>query len=184
MVLNRLFDTPLKAGLDLSSDAIAFCHRVHRFPATYFLEGDSERLPFRDDCWDVVLNVESSHSYPAIDKFYAEVSRVLRLGGHFLYTDVFAAASWREHLRTLAAFGFEPEHERDITSNVVLACRETARLRSQVFEGIAEGALIEDFLSTPGSSVFAAMESGAASYRIYRLRKRGSSDSDGRPGQP
>ena len=49
---------------------------------------DSEDLPFPDDSFDAVINIESSHTYPNFSRFLAEVARVLRPGGHFLYTDV------------------------------------------------------------------------------------------------
>jgi SAM-dependent methyltransferase len=35
-----------------------------------------------------VINVEASHAYPRLPRFLAEVARVLRPGGHFLYADV------------------------------------------------------------------------------------------------
>ena len=44
-------------------------------------------LPFPDASFDVVINVESSHCYGHVDRFFAEVARVLRPGGWFLYTD-------------------------------------------------------------------------------------------------
>jgi SAM-dependent methyltransferase len=34
-----------------------------------------------------VINVEASHAYPRLPRFLAEVARVLRPGGHFLYAD-------------------------------------------------------------------------------------------------
>ncbi len=34
-----------------------------------------------------MINVEASHQYPDFGRFLAEVVRVLRPGGHFLYTD-------------------------------------------------------------------------------------------------
>ena len=171
VVLNRLFDPALKLGLDLSSDAISFCRKTHHYPDTYFLEGDSERLPFGDDCCDVVINIESSHSYPSIANFYAEVRRVLRAGGCFLYTDVFAPALFNAHVDTILGLGFKLESERNITRNVLLSCRDTAAQRAHAFGEVSEPNVIHDFLSTPDSSVFAEMESGRAMYRMFRLRR-------------
>ena len=36
--------------------------------------GDSENLPFEDNTFDAVLNIESSHCYASMDKFIKEVS--------------------------------------------------------------------------------------------------------------
>jgi phthiocerol/phenolphthiocerol synthesis type-I polyketide synthase E len=171
VVVNQFFRPALRVGVDLSSSAIAFCGRAHRIPNTFFLEGDAEQLPFPDGAFDVVLNVESSHSYPDIGSFYAEVKRVLAPGGYFLYTDVFAPERFGAHDGELRRLGFALEQERDITRNVLLSCRETAGLRSQAFAEMAEQAVIEDFLSAPGSTVFQQMESGRAVYRILKTMR-------------
>jgi SAM-dependent methyltransferase len=171
VVVNQFFQPALRVGVDLSSAAIAFCGRAHLLPNTVFLEGDSEQLPFPDGSFDVVLNVESSHSYPDIGSFYAEVKRVLAPGGYFLYTDVFAPERFGAHDGELRRLGFALEQERDITRNVLLSCRETAGLRSRAFAEMAEQAVIGDFLSAPGSTVFQEMESGKAVYRILKMMR-------------
>ena len=53
-----------------------------------FQEADAENLPFPDQSFDAVINVESSHLYPNFPRFLDEVARVLRPGGHFLYADL------------------------------------------------------------------------------------------------
>ena len=53
-----------------------------------FEVGDSESIPFEDEKFDVVLNVESSHCYGDMDQFMSEVTRVLKPGGHFLWCDL------------------------------------------------------------------------------------------------
>ena len=52
------------------------------------MRGDAENLPFPDQSFDAVINIESSHCYPRFPRFLAEVARVLRPGGHFLYADL------------------------------------------------------------------------------------------------
>ena len=74
-------------GLDLNPAAIAFCRKRHNLPGLDFVQGDAENLPFPDESFDAVINVESSHGYPRFPRFLAEVARVLRPGGHFLYAD-------------------------------------------------------------------------------------------------
>lgn len=151
------------------SGAIAFCRSAHA--GAVFLEGDAEQLPFRNGSFDVVLNVESSHSYPRIGAFYTEVRRVLARGGWFLYTDVFPPAQFDENQAELARAGFAAERGRDITRNVLLACREIAEQRTEAFRGVSETGVIDDFLSTPGSPVFEEMQSGRAVYRMLKLRR-------------
>ena len=74
-------------GLDFNPDGIAFCRKRHELPGLDFVHGDAESLPFADESFDAVINVEASHAYPRLPRFLAEVVRVLRPGGHFLYAD-------------------------------------------------------------------------------------------------
>ena len=83
-------------GVDLSPEAIAFCRRTHRHPRVRFEVGDAEHVPVEDRAFDVVTNVESSHTYPNLRAFFAEVSRVLVSGGLFLYTDLLPVQRWME----------------------------------------------------------------------------------------
>jgi SAM-dependent methyltransferase len=74
-------------GLDLNPASIDLCRKRHKLPGLEFVQGDAENLPFPDQYFDAVINVEASHQYPDFRRFLAEVARVLRPGGHFLYTD-------------------------------------------------------------------------------------------------
>jgi ubiquinone/menaquinone biosynthesis C-methylase UbiE len=74
-------------GLDLNPAGVAFCRRKHNLPGLDFVHGDAEDLPFADQSFDAVVNVEASHGYPRFSRFLGEVARVLRPGGLFLYAD-------------------------------------------------------------------------------------------------
>ena len=75
-------------GLDFNADGIALCRKRHILPGLDFVHGNAESLPFADQSFDAVINVEASHAYPQLPRFLAEVVRVLRPGGHFLYADL------------------------------------------------------------------------------------------------
>jgi ubiquinone/menaquinone biosynthesis C-methylase UbiE len=74
-------------GVDLSSEAIAFCQQAHRDLRVDFKVGDAENLPVEDHAFNQIVNVESSHTYPNLRAFLAEVRRALRPGGLFLHTE-------------------------------------------------------------------------------------------------
>ncbi|WP_163781551.1 phthiotriol/phenolphthiotriol dimycocerosates methyltransferase [Mycobacterium cookii] len=74
-------------GLDLNPAGIEFAKNRHHLDGLDFVEGNAQELPFADASFDALLNVEASHLYPDFPRFLAEVARVLRPGGHFLYTD-------------------------------------------------------------------------------------------------
>ena len=75
-------------ALDLNPAGIVFCRERHNLPGLDFVQGDADNLPFGDQSFDAVINVEASHCYPRFSRFLAEVARVLRPGGHFLYADL------------------------------------------------------------------------------------------------
>jgi SAM-dependent methyltransferase len=89
-------------GLDLNPVGLDFCRRKHQLPGLDFVEGNAEKLPFPDQSFDAVINIEASHCYPRLPRFLDEVARVLRPGGHLLYADVRRreeVAGWDEQLR-------------------------------------------------------------------------------------
>jgi phthiocerol/phenolphthiocerol synthesis type-I polyketide synthase E len=153
-------------GVDLSSAAIGFCRRTHRNPRVTFEVGDAEHLPCDDASFDAVTNVESSHTYPNLRAFYAEVARVLVPGGVFLYTDLLPVARWLEVRALLGPLGLKIKDDREITPNVLASCDEVAATRAHAFGG--SNAAIDNFLAVPGSMVYEQMRSGAWEYRIVR----------------
>jgi fatty-acid O-methyltransferase len=89
-------------GLDLNPVGLDLCRRKHQLPGLDFVEGNAEKLPFADQSFDIVINIEASHCYPLLPRFLDEVARVLRPGSHFLYADVRRrqeVARWDEQLR-------------------------------------------------------------------------------------
>jgi len=160
-------------GVDLSSRAAALCRaRVNR--ATAFVCGDAQALPFGPELFDAVINVESSHCYPDMDAFAAEVYRVLRPGGVLLYADLrFPAAA--EQLRTqLCRPGFVVRRERDITKNVVLALQLDASRRRAMVRRKVPVALrgpFEAFAGVVGTRFYEKLLSGEGSYLSFVLQK-------------
>lgn len=153
-------------GIDLAPKAIAFCRRVHRHLEILFEIGDAENLPIEDAAFDVVTNIESSHSYPNLATFYSEVRRVLRNGGKFLYTDILPAHRWKEVRTLLTSVNLDLLGERDITPNVVASCDAVSAKCARAYDSKIEG--IEDFLAVPGTRTYEDMRSGAWEYRIIR----------------
>ena len=89
--LMRTFQPASYTGLDLNAAGIEYCRKKHDLPGLEFTAGDAEELPFEDDSFDVLINIESACLYPRFPRFLSEVNRVLRPGGHFLYADHRAA---------------------------------------------------------------------------------------------
>jgi ubiquinone/menaquinone biosynthesis C-methylase UbiE len=74
-------------ALDQTARAISFCQGHYDVPGLTFVRGNAEALEFGQDMFDIVVNVESSHCYGAMDRFLAGIHRVLKPGGCLLYAD-------------------------------------------------------------------------------------------------
>ena len=170
-VIKQFFEPRSVRGIDLSPNAIASCRANHLYDNVHFDEGDAENLPFDAEQFDVVTNVESSHSYPNLTAFYAEVFRVLVPGGYFLYTDIMPQEANIVYLAALKKIGFVLELERDITANVLLSCDEVARARVGAYDAGNDPEMMSNFLAAPGSQVYEDMRARRWSYRIFRFRK-------------
>ena len=110
-------------GLDVAASAIAHNRETYGESDNLgFVEGSALELPFPDASFDVVLNVEASNDYGDRPRFFAEVARVLKPDGVFVYTDSFRTHHAEEMKAQLAAAGFAAEFD-DVTDNVAEACR-------------------------------------------------------------
>lgn len=169
--INKYFGARRLVGVDISPNAIRFCGEQFPGGQIEFLVGDAENLPFADESFDVVVNVESSSSYPNLQIFYTEVFRVLRRGGHFLYTDLLPSDTVTKGLAFLESLGFVIERNRDITSNVLLSCDEAAARHLHTFKESQRTETIKTFLAVPGSRPYNEMQSGESKYFIVKAVK-------------
>src|SRR6516165_12498173 len=48
-------------GLDFNPAGVAFCRERHNLPGLDFVQGDAENLPFADQSFDAVINIQASH---------------------------------------------------------------------------------------------------------------------------
>ncbi|MGE3270250.1 MAG: class I SAM-dependent methyltransferase [Chloroflexota bacterium] len=154
-------------GIDLADRAIDFCRQMHPIPGLGFRQGDAERIPFKDHAFEVVMNVESSHNYPSLETFFREVKRVLRPGGHFLYTDFLLTEALPERRELLKQAGFELVQERDIRLNVLAALDSNTAQRVALAETLtpvlgSDGA--RQWTVTPGSKSLEGLRSGVLTY--------------------
>jgi O-methyltransferase len=112
-------------GIDLCEANVRLCRAVHHLPNVVFLRGDAEQLPFHNQAFDVVLNLESSHCYPHFERFLAEVHRVLKPQGTFCYADLwfleFLELDWNHRKKALDEAPFVLLSEDDISEPVLQA---------------------------------------------------------------
>jgi ubiquinone/menaquinone biosynthesis C-methylase UbiE len=176
--LSKCFCPSIYVGMDLNSLQVESAQKRSGSsgpcPLT-FVQGDAENLPFPDASFDIVVNVESSHTYPHFDRFVAEVRRVLRPGGRFVITD------FRERPQLpamLATLGSSPLHEigsEDITKKVAASLREELSVSGRVRKvvNLACPSYFEAYcLKFAGESAQKQMEADSKAYvmKAYELR--------------
>ena len=160
-------------GVDLAASAVRFCQKVHGgIGGLSFRQADAAALPFPDGSFDAVLNVESSHGYPDVEAFYRQVYRVLRPGGHFLYTDYGRVA--KPAAERMARAGFVEIATRDITQNVLESLRsDEARRRDLIRTHVPKPlrSVAEVWAGTSKSDFYDDLATGRRRYLKFRAKK-------------
>jgi fatty-acid O-methyltransferase len=161
-------------GLDLNSAGVDFCRKRHNLPGLEFVQGDAENLPFADESFDAVINIESSHCYPRFARFVAEVARVLRPGGHFLYTDLRHRVSIAGWEATLADAPMRLISERVVNGEVLRAMEKNSQqwldLIDRRVPALLHG-LARAQTGVQGGKTYRSLQSGELSYRMYCFAK-------------
>jgi SAM-dependent methyltransferase len=163
-------------GLELASNAVAFCQQHYaQCPTCVLCRAAPKISSSQMASLDAVLNIESSHCYNHIERFFSGVYRVLRPGGHFLYVDHRLAPEvdgWRQQL---LAPGFQLLEEENIRPNVVRALElDDARKRALIEQKVPRllRKIFHEFAGMQGSrSQYAALRSGKKRYIRFLLQK-------------
>jgi len=172
--LTRTLHPNSYTGLDFNADGVAFCQRRHQLPGLDFVHGDAENLPLSDQSVDAVINIEASHAYGSLANFLAEVARVLRPGGHFLYADFRGSdevPGWEAVLRDAP---LRQLSQRGINSEVVRGIERNAQHSLDLIGHVLPRVLRpfgRRFAGVPGSGIHRDLERRKISYRIYCFTK-------------
>lgn len=161
-------------GLDFNAAGIDFCRKRHTRPGLDFVHGDAENLPFPDESFDAVVNVEASHIYPHFERFLAEVTRVLRHGGHFLYADFRNRDGFPAWEKALAESGLRQVSEKVINEPVLRGLQKNSARSSELVNRYAPAffrRFAREFAVVDGSMFYRDLERGEIDYRTYCFTK-------------
>lgn len=161
-------------ALDLNPAGIRFCQGRHRVDGLVFVQGDAENLPFESNAFDAVINVEASHCYPSFPRFLAEVARVLRPGGHFLYADFRFSDRIAEWEQSIASASLRVLRTRTINTEVLRGMGLNSSRSEELVAKYLPRFLRSvgyDFAGTKGSRIYNALNNGELSYRSYCMEK-------------
>ncbi len=160
-------------GIDYSSRAVELCRRQCH-DGLSFVVGDAERLPFASGSFDAVINIESAHCYRSLDVFFAQVQRVLRSGGYFLFADFCPRSGLAELDAQLGRSGLELVRRKHITPQIVraldvdhtrrmnLIARHSPRLLTR---------LMQQFAGVRGSEIYEQFSREKTVYQSFVLQK-------------
>lgn len=173
--LTRTLRPASYTGLDLNPRGIAFCQKRHNLPGLNFTQGDAENLPFADQSFDVVLNVEASHCYPHFPRFLDEVVRVLRPQGHFLYADIRSSVSVPKWEADLAASPMQQLSQKIINEQVLRGLSNNSPRSTGLVNRHLPTVLRRvgrEFAAVQGSRAYRYLQKGDISYRMYCFTKK------------
>jgi SAM-dependent methyltransferase len=172
--LTRTLKPAAYTGLDYNPDGVAYCRKHHPLPGLDFVHGDAENLPFGDESFDAVINVEASHAYPQLSRFLAEVARVLRPGGDFLYADFRATHEFPGWDGALDEMPLRQISKRVINDSVVRSLDNNAQRSLDLISRQLPAFLrpfSRHFAGVPGTGIYNLIKNRDAEYRIYRFTK-------------
>lgn len=175
--ITRTFKPATAMGIDLEQRATDFGKKHFKVEGLSFQQGDALKLPFDDNAFDVVLNVESSHRYPDMNKFLTNVERVLKPNGYFLFTDFRNPESIPELLEMIKLFDFEWIDKVRINKQVLSGLTKDSERRRQLVIKYMPRFLHKTALNFAGvsdSQIYKMIESGEYEYFIFILRKNSS----------
>lgn len=161
-------------GVDIAVNAVKLSREYYQSEGIGFIEGSAEALPFDEERFDVVINVESSHTYGSVPLFLSEVKRVLRPGGYLLLADIRIFNALEDLKEQLKKSGMQLLLEEDISANVRCAIEaEEAVKQKRITENVPAWLqkTFKEFAGVVGSKAHKDLLSGALVYYRFVLQR-------------
>ncbi len=161
-------------GLDFSDNNIQLSRKNYQLPNLSFQQGNAEALPFNNEVFDVVLNVESSHCYGSMEDFVKEVNRVLKPGGFFSWADFRSVDEVVALTEIFEHSGLKPIKAKEITPNVFRALELMDESRQNFIHTNSHPLLkstLQEFAAVKDSKVYESFKTGEILYLSYLFEK-------------
>ena len=162
------------SGIDISKDAVMLCNDLYNISNLEFSIGDSEHIPFSDNSYDVVINVESSHCYGSVEKFLSEVCRVLKPGGFFLFCDFMTIEGIDQLYDQMSKSDLQFINRSDITDNIIQGLDKLSDYREKhIRESVPFWiqSLFKSYAGIKGTEIYNAFVDGKMQYISAVLKK-------------
>ena len=160
-------------AIDRSERSIRLCRERYPLKGLAFHTGDALALPYGNEEFDAVLNVESSHAYTCMETFFREVHRVLRPGGYLLFADIRPAKRLSQLRRDMEKSGMKIIKEEDITANVLKARDEFTRHMAEKMRSRMRwfGGFALSWLGATDSLAYRYLQTGRFKYLFCVMQK-------------
>jgi ubiquinone/menaquinone biosynthesis C-methylase UbiE len=173
--IKRYLNPRKVTGVDIAKNAIEFSKQIHHEKGLYYKQGNAEQLPFDNEYFDVVINVESSHAYGSVPEFISEVKRVLHYGGYFLCTDLRSPEGMQTLRKNLVDSGMDLLEEENISENVIKAIEMEEPLKQKRIEQhipVWFQKSFKEFAGVKGSKIHTSLQSRELVYYRFVMRKQ------------
>ena len=160
-------------GIDISKGNIKLCNENLSNSKRSYLQADAENIPFTENSFDVVLNIESSHCYPNSERFLSEANRVLVNDGYFVFCDLGEPKRFKEIEILFFSLNFSIYYKEDITEKIVksldLDNERKMKYVSKYFGFIRT--IAGDLSVVKNSKSYNKLKTGNTVYMLYLLKK-------------
>ena len=177
ITMSKYFHAKTVVGLDINPSNIEFCKRYHTIADSNltFVLGDALNIELPAETVDILVNIESSHCYPDLGRFFFEAQRILKSGGWFCYADAFPWWDIARPSKLLRDAGFELISTRDITKNVIVSLRQNADLFTSVVQEASAPGVGSEIANSVSYGVnkdkLNQYVSGEHQYHLWQARK-------------
>ena len=169
----RYYECGRVVGGDFSSSTVSVAKKLNKGIANLSFEtADAENLPFADNSFDVVINIESSHCYSDVPKFIDEVARVLKPEGIFSWADLRGRNMTDKLEADIKNENLSLQHQIELTPGVVRALRFMSdKKQEQIKKTPIFRRFMSEFAATEGTTLFKGFEGGSVIYEARRYKK-------------
>jgi ubiquinone/menaquinone biosynthesis C-methylase UbiE len=155
-------------AIDYSEGNIKLCDEKLLGSGVSFRVGDAESLPFDNNSFDAVVNIESSHCYGHEKRFFSEVARVLRPAGYFLFADFRPQENISVTQKRLEVAGLKMINYEKITSNIIKSMNlEEKRKLNSIKEKVPRffpTSIAKWFVGAQDTPMYNALKTGEQEY--------------------
>ena len=162
-------------GMDISNNSLKVAEKANSVDGFIkFIEGDVHKLPFSDNSFGLIINVESSHWYKDFILFLSEVNRVLKKGGYFGFVDFRYKAQMPKLVEDMKKSGLRIVLNENITKYVLKALPKEEDQKRKTIEKRTHPLLKPFFIrfaGLDGTGMRSKFQSSEAQYWLFILRK-------------